>query len=75
MSITGPLLATFPRTETTEVHLSLSSFKGRTMLDLRLYYLGPGCEWLPTRKGCTIRPEELADLIAALKQARQEVCP
>lgn len=68
-------LATFPRTDRTEVRLSLSQFKGRQLIDLRLYFLNRKGEWLPSRKGCAIQPGELPGLLAALERARQEVAP
>lgn len=73
--MTGNLLATFPRTDRTEVRLTLSQFKGRQLIDLRLYFQSDAGEWLPTRKGCAIQPGELPDLQAALEAARLEVTP
>ncbi|MFP5441356.1 MAG: transcriptional coactivator p15/PC4 family protein [Gammaproteobacteria bacterium] len=73
--MTGNLLATFPRTDRTEVRLSVSHFKGRQLIDLRLYFLSTDGTWLPSRKGCAIQPGELPNLLAALERARQEVTP
>lgn len=68
-------LATFPRTNATEARLTLSTFKGRQSVDLRLYFQNAAGEWLPSRKGCGIRPEELGDLLAALEVARGRLTP
>lgn len=73
--MTGSLLATFPRTDRTEVRLTLSQFKGRQLIDLRLYFVNTEGEWLPSRKGCAIQPAELPDLLTALEAARLEVTP
>lgn len=73
--MTGNLLASFPRTDRTEVRLTVSQFKGRQLIDLRLYFLTTAGEWLPSRKGCAIQPGELPDLLTALEAARLEVTP
>lgn len=73
--MTDNTLAIFPRTERTEVRLTLSQFKGRQLIDLRLYFRTEAGDWLPSRKGCAIQPGELADLLAALEAAKREVVP
>lgn len=73
--MTDNTLATFPRTERTEVRLCVSQFKGRQLIDLRLYFRNEAGEWLPSRKGCAIQPGELANLLTALEAARLEVTP
>ncbi|MFH1743675.1 MAG: transcriptional coactivator p15/PC4 family protein [bacterium] len=63
-------IATFERTETECVRVSASRYRGKRYLDLRLWYLDPSGEWKPTRKGCTIRENELTRLIAAVEDVR-----
>lgn len=71
--MSNPILLVLPRTESTEVRLSLSTFRLRRTIDLRLYFRNAAGDWLPSRKGCALRPEELPDLLAALETARKEV--
>ncbi len=73
--MTDQTLATFPRTPKTEVRLHISQYRGRPLIDLRLYFRNEAGDWLPTRKGCAIRPEDLASLLAALERVRREVAP
>lgn len=67
--MSGKLLATFPRTDRSEVRLSLSAFRGKKTIDLRLFFLTTEGEWLPTKKGVALRPEEVPSLIAELECA------
>lgn len=73
--MTDQTLLILPRTERTEVRLTLSEYRQRRTVDLRLFFRNEAGDWLPSRKGCAIQPRELADLLAALESARQEVAP
>ncbi len=51
------VLHEFKRNQEETMRISLSSFKGRTYIDIRLFYEDPNGELLPTKKGVTITPE------------------
>lgn len=57
------------KTDTAEVRVSRSLWKGRDVVDIRIWYLpAGGAELVPTRKGLTIDAGKLPDLIEALKE-------
>lgn len=46
--------------------LEIQSFKGRTFGNWRKWYPAEGGDWRPTREGCTIPLDALAELTACL---------
>ena len=68
------ILARIPRNATEEVHISINSYKNKEYLDLRIFYTtDDGANWLPTKKGVTISPENLVELKDAVETAMQEL--
>lgn len=68
------LLATIPRNTTEQIQISINSYKNKQYLDLRVYYTtDDGENWLPTKKGVTISPENLDTLREAVEEAMQEL--
>lgn len=68
------ILARIPRNATEEVHISINSYKNKQYLDLRIFYTtDDGANWLPTKKGVTISPENLVELKDAVEAAMQEL--
>ena len=72
MNNTPRILASFPRTNGSEVRLMRKQYRGKVLVDLRLYWLNKSGEWQATRKGATLKPEELPELIRALSALVQE---
>jgi len=70
------LIASFEKNSLEEVRISLTEFKGKELIDLRVYYQPEnGEEKRPTKKGITISPEKFPELkkaILALEKALQE---
>ncbi len=58
------------RNPTEVVRVSAEEFKGRKYIDIRIYFKNDEGEWKPTKKGVTVQPERLDDLIALLTKAR-----
>ena len=56
-----------------EIRVSLSTFKGRTFGDLRLFVPNEQGEWIPTQKGCTVGVEQLPELEIAVRKLREVV--
>lgn len=54
-----------------EIRVSVSTFKGRTFGDLRLFVPNEQGEWIPTMKGCTVGVEQLDELAEAVERLRQ----
>lgn len=64
------LIARLAKTETAEVRVSQSTWKGRRVVDMRLWFIpAGGGEFVPSRKGFTFSAEKLPELIAALRSA------
>lgn len=73
---TGKRLATLPRNDgAEEVRISLDEFNGHKYISLRLWFTDDRGNWWPTKKGVTIRPRELAEVLKALKGAAAQLGP
>jgi hypothetical protein len=69
------VLHEFKRNADDTLRISLSNFKGRTYVDIRLFYQDANGELAPTKKGVTVTPElwdEFRAGIAAAEEALQE---
>lgn len=67
------ILATIDRTETEQLQISVSEYKGKSYLNMRIYYTtDEGSTWLPTKKGVTFSPEQLDLLSEAIEEAKKE---
>jgi hypothetical protein len=60
-----------PKTDTAEVRISRTYWKGRNVIDLRIFFLPKGgAEFVPSRKGLAIDASKLPELIDALETLR-----
>lgn len=67
------ILATIERSDTEQLQISVSEYKGRSYLNMRIFYTtDEGMTWLPTKKGVTFSPDQLDLLTEAIEEARQE---
>lgn len=67
------ILATIERSDTEQLQISVSEYKGRSYLNMRIFYTtDDGATWLPTKKGVTFAPDQLDLLEEAIQAARQE---
>lgn len=67
------ILATIDRNETEQLQISVSEYKGKSYLNMRIYYTtDEGATWLPTKKGVTFSPEQLDLLSDAIEEAKKE---
>ncbi len=67
------ILATIERSDTEQLQISVSEYKGRSYLNMRIFYTtDEGATWLPTKKGVTFAPEQLDILEEAIQAARAE---
>lgn len=67
------VLASFPRNSEETMQISVSTFKGRTYVDVRLYYTDADGQLKPTKKGVTITPELWDQFREALHAAEEEL--
>ena len=66
-------VATITKNATEEIHVALDHYAGRNLIDVRIYGKWSGSEvFAPTKKGLSIAPGKLDDLIDALDKARAE---
>ena len=74
MAEEAKILATIPRNATEQLQVSINSYKEKKYLDLRIYYTtDDGGSWLPTKKGVTVSPDNLALLKDAVEEAMEEL--
>lgn len=67
------ILATIERSDTEQLQISVSEYKGRSYLNMRIYYTtDDGATWLPTKKGVTFSPDQMDLLSEAIEAAKQE---
>lgn len=65
------ILATIKRTDTEQLQISVSEYKGNSYLNLRIFYTtDEGETWLPTKKGVTFSPDQLDILCDAIEEAK-----
>lgn len=67
------MLATIQKSDTEQLQISISEYKGRSYFNLRIFYTtDDGATWLPTKKGVTFAPEQLDILSDAIEEAKKE---
>ncbi len=67
------ILATIERTPTEQLQISVSEYKGKSYLNMRIFYTtDDGATWIPTKKGVTFTPEQLDLLSEAIEDAKKE---
>ena len=67
------VLATIERSETEQLQISISEYKGKSYFNLRIFYTtDDGATWLPTKKGVTFAPDQLDILSDAIEEAKKE---
>ena len=65
------VLHEFKRNQEETLRISLSSFKGRTYIDIRMFYEDANGELQPTKKGVTITPELWDEFRAGVANAEE----
>ena len=67
------ILATIQRNDTEQLQISISEYKGKSYLNMRIFYTtDDGATWLPTKKGVTFTPDQIDILTDAIEAAKQE---
>ena len=65
------VVASIPKNSRDEIKVSLNTFAGQRLVDVRIYSEIDGVV-RPTKKGISLARERLPDLIRALQQAERE---
>jgi hypothetical protein len=64
------IIADVKRSDSEVIRVSKKQFKGVSYLDLRVYFKPEGAEgYLPSKKGITVRKEQIHELAKAVCQA------
>lgn len=67
------ILATIERSATEQLQISVSEYKGKSYLNMRIFYTtDDGATWIPTKKGVTFAPDQLDLLSEAIEDAKKE---
>ena len=67
------LLAAIERTDTEQLQISISEYKGKSYLNMRIFYTtDDGQTWLPTKKGVTFTLDQIDLLEEAIQEAKKE---
>ena len=70
----GKILATIERSDTEQLQISLSEYKGTNYSNMRIFFTNDGgASWIPTKKGVTFTAEQLDTLTEAIEEAKQEL--
>ncbi|MCD8378498.1 MAG: transcriptional coactivator p15/PC4 family protein [Candidatus Gastranaerophilales bacterium] len=73
MADSSKLIATIERSERERLQIAINEYKGRSYLDVRIFYTTDNGEtWRPTQKGITCAPEGLETLRDAVDEAMKE---
>lgn len=67
------ILGEIERNPTEVLRISLENFKGRDYIDLRIYFQDDNGEWKPTKKGVTLSPDKIEDIIGFFNKAKEEL--
>jgi hypothetical protein len=69
---TSEIIATIPKNANEQIRVTLSEYKGRVLLGMRVWWHSlESEEWHPSKKGFSCSPERLPELAAALKEAER----
>lgn len=67
------LVHSFPKNPLEEVRASLTEFKGKQYVDLRIYYRGDDGEFHPSKKGLTLSLDLFPELEEAVQKLKEVV--
>jgi hypothetical protein len=65
------LVHSFMKNALEEVRVSVSTYKGKKYVDLRVYYQDDNGEYKPSKKGIAISPELLPELENAIGKLKE----
>jgi hypothetical protein len=64
----GELIVKFEKNSKEEVRVSVDEFRGRKIINLRVYYRTDTGEWLPGKQGVALAIDRYRDLVDAVLQ-------
>lgn len=73
MSKEPQVVHTFPKNPLEEIRASVTVFKGKQYVDLRVYYKGDDGEYHPSKKGLTLSLDLFPDLEESMRKLREVI--
>lgn len=64
-------LGTIPKNSREEIRVTLETYQGRELVNLRVWFEADGGEYRPSKKGIAFRRELLPEVLTALNKARE----
>ena len=65
------IVYSFQKNATEQVWVSMSEYKGKDYIDLRVYFQDDDGEYKPTKKGLALSPHLLPELEAAIMKLKE----
>jgi hypothetical protein len=56
-----------------KIIITVKEFKGKQYIDMRTYFENGEGEWIPTKKGISLTPDHLDEMITFLQEAKKKV--
>ncbi|MBW5285308.1 transcriptional coactivator p15/PC4 family protein [Burkholderia gladioli] len=63
------------RSDSERLRVTVDEYRGRTLIDLRIWYCTESGEWKPGRAGVSLRPEQASEVMQALRLAAMAADP
>jgi hypothetical protein len=67
------IIGEIQKTGTDKIIVSLKEFKGKTYVDVRTFFENDEGEMIPTKKGVSLTPDNLDQLIRLLTEAKEKL--
>ncbi|WP_186172954.1 transcriptional coactivator p15/PC4 family protein [Burkholderia gladioli] len=63
------------RSDSECLRVTVGEYRGRTLIDVRIWFRDEAGEWKPGRAGVSLRPEQASEVMQALRLAAQAADP
>jgi len=67
------IIGEIQKTGTDKIIVTIKEFKGKTYVDVRNFFENDEGEMIPTKKGVSLTPENLDELINILTEAKKQL--
>ncbi len=67
------IIGEIERNDTERLRVEASNYKGSDFISVRIYYLADNGEWRPTKKGITVKPDKVEELIGFLTEGKSKI--
>ena len=67
------IIGEIQKTGTDKIIVTIKEFKGKTYIDVRNFFENDEGEMIPTKKGVSLTPENLDELIHLLTEAKKKL--